>query len=609
MSDRTPSQATPDFRLRMVRGPMSVSRVEKARHPRHTIRRLVPYLGSHRWLLSGVIFLILLSTLCGLMAPILIGKAIDDVIQTRSLQSLPRLALFMLGIFLGGNLAEAASGWLMASVSQRALQKLRRDLFEHLQSLPLRFFDSHTVGEVMSRMTNDVDAINQAVSQNIVSLLASSLSLVGILIAMFVLNVWLALAAVVVVPLMFWFTDFIARYTRKGFRELQSSLGKLNGVMEETISGLRVVKAFRRNESVLESFRQNNQAVYQAAVVANSYALLLMPLTNQLGNLFVIAIAGLGGWLALQQLVSVGMIATFITYARNFINPLRQLANLYNAIQAALAGAERVFEVLDIPAEEIHSAGNLQLDKVRGEVTFRDVSFGYVPTKRVIKHFTLEAKPGQTIALVGPTGAGKTTLVNLLSRFYEIDEGCICLDGQDLREIPVTDLRRQLGIVLQDTYLFSTSVMENIRYGRLEASDDEVIQAAVMAEADHFIRRLPQGYQTILSERAGNLSQGQRQMIAIARAILADPAILILDEATSSVDTRTEARIQQALRRLMQGRTSFVIAHRLRTIRDADLVVVIRDGEIVEMGRHPELLRQRGFYHHLYLSQFKGEAI
>lgn len=605
MSERSSSQTNPHFRLQMVRGPMSVSRVERARDPRHTIRRLAPYLGSHRWLLGGVIFLILISTLCGLFAPILIGTTIDEVIQTRSLQSLPRMALFMLVFFLGGNLAEVASGWLMASFSQRALQKLRRDLFEHLQNLPLSFFDSHTVGEVMSRMTNDVDAINQAVSQNIISLLASTLSLAGILIAMFILNVWLALAAVVVVPLMFWFTDFIARYTRKGFRELQSSLGKLNGVMEEAISGLRVIKAFRRNESVLHSFRQNNQAVYQAAVAANSYALLLMPLTNQLGNLFVIAIAGLGGWLALHQLVSVGMIATFITYARNFINPLRQMANMYNAIQAALAGAERVFEVIDIPPEEAQSNGNVCLDKLRGEVTFRNVSFGYYPNKRVIKNFTLEAKAGQTIALVGPTGAGKTTLVNLLSRFYEIDEGCICLDGQDLREIPKQDLRHHLGIVLQDTYLFSLSVMENIRYGRLDASDDEVIRAAVMAEADHFIRRLPQGYQTLLSERAGNLSQGQRQMIAIARAILADPAILILDEATSSVDTRTEARIQQALRRLMQGRTSFVIAHRLRTIRDADLVVVIHNGEIVEMGKHHELLSRRGFYHHLYLSQLK----
>jgi ATP-binding cassette subfamily B protein len=473
----------------------------------------------------------------------------------------------------------------------------------------LSFFDGHSVGEVMSRMTNDIDAINQAVSQNILSLLASTLSLIGILAAMFILSVWLALAAVVVVPLMFWFTNFIARYTRKGFRELQSSLGKLNGVMEESIGGLRVVKAFRRNESVLQSFREHNQAVYRAAVVANAYALSLMPLTNQLGNLFVIAIAGLGGWLALHQLVSVGMIATFISYARSFINPLRQLANMYNAIQAALAGAERVFEVMDLPVEELNPTGNKRLEKVRGEVSFRNVSFGYLPQKKVIKNFSLHAKPGQMIALVGPTGAGKTTLVNLLSRFYEIDEGCICIDGQDLREIAKDELRRQLGIVLQDTSLFSTTVMENIRYGRLTATDEEVMRAALMAEADHFIRRLPHGYQTRLSERASNLSQGQRQMIAIARAILADPAILILDEATSSVDTRTEARIQKALLRLMQGRTSFVIAHRLRTIRDADLVVVIRDGEIVEQGTHRQLLALRGFYSSLYQSQFRGETI
>lgn len=609
MSERHSPQASPDFRLRMVRGPMSLSRIEKARHPRHTLRRLLPYLSRQRWLLALVGLLILISTLCGLIAPYLMGRAIDELIRTQSLQNLLRLALGILGVFLAGNLTEGASGWLMAAVSQRALQRLRRDLFTHLQRLPLSFFDSHTVGEVMSRMTNDVDAIQQAVSQNILSLLASALSLVGILIAMFLLNVWLALAAVVVVPLMFWFTDFIARYTRKGFRELQGALGSLNSVMEESISGLRVVKAFRRNEAVLDSFRQNNQAVYRAAVVANAYALALMPLTNQLGNLFVIAIAGLGGWLALHQLVSVGMIATFISYARNFINPLRQLANVYNAIQAALAGAERVFAVLDIPPEDAPANGSDKLERVRGDVAFRQVNFGYQPHKRVIKNFSLEAKAGQTIALVGPTGAGKTTLVNLLARFYEVEEGCIVLDGRDVRQFPKDELRRQLGIVLQDTFLFSTTVMENIRYGRLDASDDEVIQAAVLAEADSFIRRLPHGYQTVLSERASNLSQGQRQMIAIARAILADPAILILDEATSSVDTRTEARIQKALLRLMQGRTSFVIAHRLRTIRDADWVVVIHAGEIVEQGTHRDLLARRGFYFSLYQSQFRGEAI
>jgi ATP-binding cassette, subfamily B, multidrug efflux pump len=461
----------------------------------------------------------------------------------------------------------------------------------------------------MSRLTNDIDAINQAVSQNVVSLVASVLSMAGILVAMFLMNVWLTLAALAVVPLMLWFTNFVARYTRKGFRELQKRLGELTSVTEEAISGQRVVKAFRRNDSVIESFRKSNQNVYKAAIYANSYALLLMPLTNQLGNLFVIVIAGLGGWLALKGLVTIGTIAAFISYGRTFVNPLRQLSNIYNAIQGALAGAERVFEIMDTASEIDDAPEAKSLEKIKGHVTFENVCFGYTPNKPIIKDMTLEAKPGEIVALVGPTGAGKTTLVNLLTRFYEIDSGRINIDDTDIRQIKKDDLRRELGLVLQDTFLFSTSVMENIRYGRLDATDQEVIEAASMADADHFIRKLPQSYQTDLTERAGNLSQGQRQMLAIARAILAGPSILILDEATSSVDTRTEIRIQNALLRLMKGRTSFVIAHRLSTIQDADELLVIRDGEIVEQGTHRQLLDQHGFYQHLYLSQFKGEEI
>jgi ATP-binding cassette subfamily B protein len=497
----------------------------------------------------------------------------------------------------------------MARISQDALRRLRRDMFEHLQRLSIAYFDGHSAGDLMSRLTNDIDAINQAVSQNVVSLVASVLSLAGIVIAMFVLNVWLALAAVLVVPIMFWFTQFVARYTRKGFRELQRELGEINSVMEESISGERVVKAFRRSEAAIERFKGSNQRVYKAGVYANTYALMLMPLTNVLGNFFVIVLAGLGGYLALQHLVTVGMIATFIAYAQNFTQPLRQLANMYNSIQAALAGAERVFEVIDTPPEVDAAADSPLPTPVRGEVRFENVCFGYLPDRPVIKNMTLEAKAGQTVALVGPTGAGKTTLINLLSRFYEVNEGRITIDGRDIRQVSKADLRERLGIVLQDTFLFADTVMENIRYGRLDATDEECIEAARLADANHFIRQLPKGYQTQLSERASNLSQGQRQLLSIARAVLADPSILILDEATSSVDTRTEARIQKALLRLMQGRTSFVIAHRLSTIRDADNVYVIKDGEIVEQGTHQQLLEAKGFFHHLYMSQFKGLAI
>jgi len=432
---------------------------------------------------------------------------------------------------------------------------------------------------------------------------------VGIVIAMFVLNVWLALSAVLVVPIMFWFTQFVARYTRKGFRDLQKELGEINSVMEESISGQRVVKAFRRSDLAIERFRASNQKVYQAGVYANTYALMLMPLTNVLGNFFVIVLVGLGGYLALQSLVTVGMIATFIAYAQNIIQPLRQLANMYNAIQAALAGAERVFEIIDTPTE-VDDASDAPLPApVKGEVRFADVSFGYLPNQPIIKNISLEAKAGQTIALVGPTGAGKTTIINLLTRFYEVNDGRITIDGRDIRNVSKSDLRQKLGIVLQDTFLFADTVLENIRYGRLAATNEECIEAAKLADADHFIRQLPQGYQTKLSERASNLSQGQRQLLSIARAILADPSILILDEATSSVDTRTEARIQKALLRLMEGRTSLVIAHRLSTIRDADNVIVINNGEIIEQGTHQQLLEAKGVFHHLYMSQFKGLAI
>ncbi|MBN2388776.1 MAG: ABC transporter ATP-binding protein [Anaerolineales bacterium] len=602
-------QASPDRTRVIRRGPAHPGRIDKARDPRRALIRLVPYLGPYKTGLTVVLVFVLVSTALGLVGPYLMGVAIDDFIALKDLPGLARVALWMLGLFLLGNACDTLSAWMMARISQRALQGVRRDLFGHLQTLSLRFFDANPAGELMSRLTNDIDAINQAVSQNVVALLASVLSLGGILVAMFVLNPWLALASLAVVPIMFWFTNFVARYTRRGFRDLQRELGAITSVMEEAISGQRVVRAFGRNDSVVEAFQERNLAVYRAGVYANSYALLLMPLTNQLGNLFVIAIAGLGGWLALQDLATVGVIATFITYGRNFINPLRQLANMYNAIQAALAGAERVFEIIDTIPEVQDAPEAFPLEAVRGEVRFREVDFSYQAGTPIIKRMSLDVRPGETVALVGPTGAGKTTLVNLLTRFYDIDAGGVMIDGHDLRAIRKADLRRRLGIVLQDTFLFSATVRNNIRYGRLEATDEEVVEAARMADADPFIRLLPQGYDTMLSERASNLSQGQRQMLAIARAILADPAILILDEATSSVDTRTEARIQAALLRLMAGRTSFVIAHRLSTIRDADKVVVIDHGQIVEQGSHQELLARRGFYYNLYLSQFKGEAI
>jgi len=609
MSYQPAGQGTSQVRAVMQpRRPAAIGKIEKARDPRRALKGLLRYLGPFKAGMSAVFILVVIYTLLGLVGPYLMGRAIDRFITTKQAAGLAGIALLMLAVYLLNNLFQAVANWIMAGISQRALKQMRKDLFGHLQSLPIAFFDHNPAGELMSRLTNDIDAINQAVSQNVTSLIASVLSMAGILAAMFILDWRLALVSLFVVPIMLWFTNFVARYTRKGFRELQKHLGELNGVMEESISGQKVVHAFRRSEAVVAAFRQSNQEVFQAGVYANSYALLLMPLTNVLGNFFVIVLAGLGGWLALQGLVSVGTIATFINYGQNFINPLRQLANLYNSIQAALAGAERVFEIIDTPSE-VDDAQALPLEALRGDVRFEHVNFEYRPGTPVLKDMTLEAKAGEIFALVGPTGAGKTTIINLLTRFYEVNSGRITVDGRDLRTIRKADLRRGLGLVLQDTFLFSGTVMENIRYGHLEASDEQVIEAATTADADHFIRQLPQGYQTELSERASNLSQGQRQLLSIARAILADPSILILDEATSSVDTRTEARIQKSLLRLMLGRTSFVIAHRLSTIRDADHVLVIRDGEIVEQGSHQELLDKQGFYHHLYTSQFKGQEI
>jgi len=584
------------------------SKIETARDPRRALARLIPYLKPYKGGMALVFAFIALSSIVGLAGPYLMGVAIDGL-SGGGLVVLPRIAALMLAAYLFCNLLTALANRIMARVSQLALKDLRRDLFERMQALSVGFFDSHAAGGLMSRLTNDIDAINQAVSQNVTALVASALTMIGILVAMFALNHWLALASLVVVPIMFGFARFVAKYTRKGFQGLQRNLGELNEVAEEALSGQRVIKAFGRGDTALEEFRARNQAVFETGVYANSYAMLLMPLTQVLGSFFVVVLAGLGGALALAGLVSVGTIASFINYGQNFTQPLRQIANLYNAIQAALAGAERVFEIIDTQPE-IPDAGRLvSLPAIRGDLSMRGVRFSYVAGVPIIKGFDLDARAGQTIALVGPTGAGKTTIINLLARFYEVEEGSISIDGVDIRSMPKAELRRSLGIVLQDSFLFADTVMENIRFGRMGASDEDCIEAARTAEADHFIRQLPRGYQTNLSERAANLSQGQRQLISISRAVLADPAILVLDEATSSVDTRTESRIQRALSRLMEGRTSLVIAHRLSTVRDADKVVVIDKGKIVEQGSHAELMAARGFYHRLFMSQFKGNEI
>ena len=593
---------------RVHQNPSQPGKIEKPQNSSLAVNRLLAYLSPFRLRLWIVFLLVVIYSLLGLAGPYLMGVAIDRYMVKKNVIGLEIISLSLFLVYVFYNLFQLMSGWIIARVSQTALKQLSGDLFGHIQTLPVSYFDRNPAGGLMSRLTIDVDAINQAVSQNVTTMLASIISLVGIIIAMFMLDAWLAITSLFVIPLLFWFTQFVARYTRKGFRELQKQLGEMNSVMEESISGLKVIKAFRRNDEVIDTFRIENNKVFKASVYANSYSMLLMPLTNVLGNLFIIVIAAFGGWRALKGLVTVGVIASFIIYGQNFIQPLRQLATMYNTIQSALAGSERIFEILDIPSEVDITGINGPIT-IAGAIRFDHVRFGYQKGVSVVKDMTFDAEPGKTVALVGPTGAGKTTIINLLTRFYEVSSGVITVAGKDIRDYSKADLRRKIGLVLQDTFLFSGTVLENIRFGRLDATDSECHHAAKLAEADEFIRQLPEGYNTILSERAGNLSQGQRQLLAITRVILANPDILILDEATSSVDTRTELRIQKALLILMKGRTSFVIAHRLSTIREADLVLVIDKGTIVEKGTHQELLDHEGIYYDLYMSQFKGLAI
>ena len=585
--------------------------IESVKDFRQTTRRLFKYFAKFKWALIVTVFLVIGYTLLGLVNPILLGRAIDVNILQSDLEGLRQTAVLMLVVFFSSAALQFTASFIMANVSQRMLKQIRTELFDHLQQLSLKFFDENQAGDLMSRLTNDIDAINRAISQNITQLIGNLLTVVGVVIVMVTLNLWLTLAAMIVTPIMFFVTGRIAILSRKNFRRLQGATGELNAVMEETISGQRAVKIFRQNRSAIQQFGQANDEVRNVGIRALTISMVLMPLMGAMGNMDVAVIIGIGGWLAVSGIggVTVGLIATFVNYVQRFTEPLRHISELYNSLQSALAGAERVFKILDTEPEMIDLPDALPVDDIAGDVRFENVSFSYVEDVPVMKKFNLHAKAGETIALVGPTGAGKTTTINLLSRFYDIDEGAIYIDNNEIKTLKVDDLRRSLGIVLQDNFLFSGTVMDNIRYGRLDATDEEVYEAARLANAETFIHRLPEGYNTQLSERASNLSQGQRQLLSIARAILANPKILILDEATSSVDTRTEKHIQEALLRLMEGRTAFVIAHRLSTIRNADQVLVINGGEIIERGTHHELLALRGFYYNLYMSQFKGKTI
>lgn len=582
----------------------------KLKNAKGTLRRLVGYLAGQKKIIIMVFIFSLVSTIIGIVGTRVNGIVIDEYIAKKDLTGLIMICGLLLVIYLVNVATAYFQNSFMIDVAQKTSAQIRKELFASFQRLPLAFFDKSSSGDLMSRLTNDVDNINTTLSQNVTQLFSGVINIFGMLVAMLLLSPKLTMIALITIPIMFLATKGIAKVTKRYFREQQQNLGELNGFVEEIISGQKVVKLFGREEKVKQEFNEINQKLKKSSTMAQGVSGLMGPMMNVINNTTYLIVTVAGGYLILNgEPITVGIIFTFLLYMKNFARPLSEIANLFNTIQSALAGAERVFEIMDEEKEE-DVTGAKDIEAVKGDISFEAVTFSYEQGKEVLKDFTIAAKQGEQIAIVGPTGAGKTTIISLLTRFYDINSGKIMIDGKDIRELTRKSLRKSVGMVLQDTYLFSESVADNIRYGRLDATDEEVIQAAKLANAHSFIMHMPEGYDTVLADNASNISQGQRQLIAIARAILADPRVLILDEATSSIDTRTELKIQKALLTLMKGRTSFIIAHRLSTIKNADCILVIDQGRIVEKGTHTELLEQNGFYANLYNSQFKtGMAI
>lgn len=588
----------------MRRGPRGIGGpVAKAEDQKGVVKRIWRYLRADRTAIILSSVFVVLSTLFSLAGPYLIGVIIDDHIIPKDVPGTIRYLIVLAAVYLGAALFTWLQTFMMVRVSLRTIMKLRQDIVDKWQTLSLRFFDKRTHGDNMSRVTNDIDTLNNALSQGVIQIVSSVLMVGGVTIAMVSLNWVLALVALCVIPLMVWATKRLVSYSRSYFTKRQRDLGRVNGYVEESISGNEVIILFSQEDKVDREFSELNEQLRQSARAADTVSGFVGPINNFINSLGLGLIIAVGAVMAVRGMTTVGVIAAFVNYSRQFFRPINQLSSLLNVLQSAIAGAERVFEVLDEEPDVVNRREAIMAQSFKGDVVFSHVDFSY-EDEAIMKDVSFHVHPGEKVALVGPTGSGKTTIINLLMRLYDVTGGSIQIDGKDIRDYEVESLRRRFGVVLQDTYLFSGSIMDNIRYGRLEATDEEVILAAKMASAHPFISRLSSGYDTKLSSGGMNLSQGERQLLAIARAILADSDLLILDEATSSIDTKTEAVIQEGINRLTEGRTSFIIAHRLKTIENADRILVIHQGEILETGTHEELLSKKGFYADMYESQF-----
>lgn len=570
-----------------------------------TIKELWKYLKKEKKNLIIIVIFVVISTLASVISPFILGKVIDNAIPFKNMKVL-FLLLFMLAItYLLKSLLTFITNRRMAYVSEQTLYLLRKDLFNHLEDLPMSYFDTHEKGDLMSRFTNDIAVISDVLTDAIVEIISSFITLIGVTIMMFYLSIPLSVTVIITVPIFFILVFKIGKKANDFFTSERDNLGEVSSFAEEYFSGMKVIKSLQQEDFVKEEFHQKNQKLCDSSILAQTYSSFILPINAMITNLGNILLIGVGAYLVLKGQTTVGSILAFLNYASMFRSPITNLASLFASMQSALAGAERVFKILRLDSEFNQNEGNI-LDNIRGEICFENVSFEYVPNRLVLKKLNFKINPGETLAIVGPTGSGKTTLINLLNRFYEITDGSIKIDGNDIREISKPELRKKIGLVLQDTYLFKETVENNIRYSKLGATFEEVKSASIEAMAHPFIHRLPKGYQAEVEEEGSNFSQGERQLISIARTILADPEILVLDEATSNIDTRTEILVQQGMVELMKDRTCLIIAHRLSTIKSADRILVLKDGEIIEEGNHQQLLEKEGFYYELYNSQFEN---